>query len=220
MQYILCPAGRDQHHHICFSSLQHWFYSHIRRDFQRAVITAGRQKYWPLDPIQKQQQNRSSYVICHYFSSHSVLNWSWWHLLKPSAGLQPYKSLKGGHVMSFQPETTHFICFHSNVCFLSAFGRELGGVYLLLAYSQCIRAKNRHSGRSAELLHQIVFTAVILETATCQSQIYRWIHLKQWIDPRQTIPRQRIGNYMPKTKKEWQNDCSIPVTIFNISYNV
>lgn len=49
---------------------------------------------------------------------------------------------------SCQPETTHFICFHSNVCFLSAFGRELG-VYLLLAYSQCIRAKNRHSGRSA-----------------------------------------------------------------------
>lgn len=93
-------------------SYLHWFSSHIRGDFQRAVITAGRQKCWPLDPlwwtssiIQKQQQNRSSYDVCYYFSSHSVLNWSWWHLLKPSAGLQPYKSLN--EVMSTRNDTFH-----------------------------------------------------------------------------------------------------------------
>lgn len=118
----------------------------------------------------------------------------WWHLVKPSAGLQPYKPLRGGHVMSFQPEMPHFICIHGNVCFLSAFGCELGGVYLPLAL---VNASEQKTG--IQDIQQSSFIRLCLLWLFCQSQTYRWVHLKQWNDPRQTIPRQ-IGNYMPQKK--------------------
>lgn len=132
----------------------------------------------------------------------------WWHLVKPSAGLQPYKSLKGGHVMSTRNATFHLYPWQG---VLSVCVRMWTWWCLFAAgFSQCIRAKNRHSGHSAELLHQIVFTVVILSKPNIQMSSSETM---EWPSPDNTTSNRKL--HAPKKDKQRKDKM---IAVFQLQY--
>lgn len=112
--------------------------------------------------------------------------------------------------MSCQPEMPHFICIHGKVCFLSAFGCELGGVYLPLALVNASEQKTRHSGHSAELLHQIVFTVVILSKPNIQMSSSETM---EWPSPDNTTSNRKL--HAPKKDKQRKDKM---IAVFQLQY--
>lgn len=98
-------------------------------------------------------------------------------LVKPSAGLQPDKSLRGGHVMCHFNQKCH-ISFVSIAMCAFCLCSDVNLVFI------CCWPTVNASEQKTDIQQSSFIWLCILETATCQSQIYRWIHLKQWNDPR------------------------------------